>query len=70
MTYQEKIAGLGELTPDTRGALTRDAELLHDWVTRPRNSFWGMGSHTLEQVREIYAFVESMRDAPRVPDHD
>ncbi|WP_410810056.1 GNAT family N-acetyltransferase [Micromonospora sp. 067-2] len=59
MTYQEKIAGLGELTlltvePD------RHAELLHSWVTQPRNSFWGMGSHTLEQVREIYAFVDGL----------
>ncbi|WP_328423089.1 acetyltransferase [Micromonospora sp. NBC_00389] len=59
MTYQEKISGLGELSlvtvqPDLH------AELLHSWVTRPRNSFWGMGSHTLEEVREIYAYVDSL----------
>ncbi|PWR09265.1 siderophore biosynthesis protein [Micromonospora acroterricola] len=59
MTYQEKIPGLGEMSlvtvePD------RHTALLHDWVTRPRNSFWGMGSHTVEQVREIYAFVDSL----------
>ncbi|MBM0274592.1 GNAT family N-acetyltransferase [Micromonospora tarensis] len=59
MTYLEKIAGLGDLSlltvdPD------RHAALLHDWVTRPRNSFWGMGAHTLDQVREIYAFVDSL----------
>ncbi|MEV1316096.1 GNAT family N-acetyltransferase [Micromonospora arborensis] len=59
MTHLEKIAGLGELSlvsvdPD------RDAALLHDWVTRPRNAFWGMGSHTLEEVREIYTFVDGL----------
>ncbi|MFF0366920.1 MULTISPECIES: GNAT family N-acetyltransferase [unclassified Micromonospora] len=59
MTYQEKIPGLGELSLVTVDP-DRHAELLHVWVTRPRNSFWGMGSHTLEQVREIYAFVDSL----------
>ncbi|MCG5439309.1 GNAT family N-acetyltransferase [Micromonospora foliorum] len=59
MTYQEKIAGLGELSLVTVDP-ERDAALLHGWVTLPRNSFWGMGSHTLEEVREIYAFVDSL----------
>ncbi|MEU8326919.1 GNAT family N-acetyltransferase [Micromonospora sp. NPDC048839] len=59
MTQLGKVAGLGELSlltvdPD------RHAALLHDWVTRPRNSFWGMGSHTLDEVRDIYAFVDSL----------
>lgn len=59
MIYLEKPADLGDLSlvpvdPD------RHAELLHGWVTQPRNSFWGMGSHTVEQVREIYAFVDSL----------
>ncbi|MEU7608363.1 GNAT family N-acetyltransferase [Micromonospora sp. NPDC049204] len=59
MTHLGKVAGLGELSllavdPD------RHAALLHDWVTRPRNSFWGMGSHTLDEVRDIYAFVDSL----------
>ncbi|MET7820690.1 GNAT family N-acetyltransferase [Micromonospora zamorensis] len=59
MTYLEKIAGLGELSLVTVDP-DRHAALLHGWVTQPRNSFWGMGSHTLEQVREIYAFVDSL----------
>ncbi|MFF0118675.1 GNAT family N-acetyltransferase [Micromonospora arida] len=59
MTYQEKIDGLGELSLVTVDP-DRDAALLHGWVTLPRNSFWGMGSHTLEEVREIYAFVDSL----------
>ncbi|MFF0466909.1 GNAT family N-acetyltransferase [Micromonospora zamorensis] len=59
MTYLEKIAGLGELSLVTVDP-DRHAALLHGWVTQPRNSFWGMGSQTLEQVREIYAFVDSL----------
>lgn len=59
MTYQEKISDLGELSLVTV-APDRHAELLHGWVTRPRNSFWGMGGHTVEQVREIYAFLDGL----------
>ncbi|WP_433117419.1 GNAT family N-acetyltransferase [Micromonospora sp. CA-246542] len=59
MTYQEKITGLGEFTL-TPVAPARDAALLHRWVTLPRNSFWGMGTHTLDQVREIYTFVDGL----------
>ncbi|MBQ1043712.1 MULTISPECIES: GNAT family N-acetyltransferase [unclassified Micromonospora] len=59
MIHLESIPGLGELAlapvrPD------RDADLLHGWVIRPRNRFWGMGSHTVDQVREIYAFVDGL----------
>ncbi|WFE42690.1 GNAT family N-acetyltransferase [Micromonospora sp. WMMD998] len=38
----------------------RHAELLHGWVTLPRNSFWGMGSHTLDEVREVYTFLDGL----------
>ncbi|KAB1935729.1 acetyltransferase [Micromonospora sp. ALFpr18c] len=59
MTYLEKIDGLGDLSLVTVDS-DRHAALLHRWVTRPRNAFWGMGSHTLDEVREIYAFVDSL----------
>ncbi|TYB95316.1 acetyltransferase [Micromonospora sp. WP24] len=59
MTYQEKIPDLGELSlvtvnPDAH------ADLLHAWVSQPRNSFWGMGTHSVEQVREIYEFIDGL----------
>lgn len=59
MIHLERIPGLGELAlepvrPD------RHAELLHGWMVRPRNRFWGMGSHTVDEVREIYAFVDGL----------
>lgn len=42
------------LDPDT------DADVLHGWFTQPRAAFWGMGDHTRVQVRDTYAFVESL----------
>jgi hypothetical protein len=34
--------------------------VVHSWVTKPRNRFWGMPEHTVEQVEEIYAFVAGL----------
>jgi hypothetical protein len=34
-----------------------DAGTLHDWVTRPYASFWGMGSASVEDVRRAYAAI-------------
>ncbi|MCP2282001.1 penicillin amidase [Promicromonospora umidemergens] len=42
------------LDPDT------DADVLHRWFTRARAAFWGMGEHTRDEVRDTYAFVESL----------
>lgn len=59
MIYQEQIPDLGDLTlepvrPD------QHAVLLHGWVTLPRNAFWGMGGHSLDDVREIYTFLDGL----------
>ncbi|GAB2493511.1 hypothetical protein GCM10027063_36360 [Promicromonospora xylanilytica] len=40
--------------PDT------DADLLHGWFTRPRAAFWGMRDRTRDEVRDTYAFVDSL----------
>lgn len=37
-----------------------DADVLHRWFTQPRAGFWGMGDHTRDEVRDTYAFVESL----------
>ncbi|MCC8476911.1 GNAT family N-acetyltransferase [Streptomyces globisporus] len=57
--HEQKIEGFGtvRLVPVDPAA---DAELLHGWVTEERSRFWGMADHTLEQVREIYEFVDSL----------
>ncbi|XUZ24546.1 GNAT family N-acetyltransferase [Streptomyces sp. RMIT01] len=57
--HEQKIEGFGtvRLVPVDPAA---DAELLHGWVTEERARFWGMADHTREQVREIYAFVDSL----------
>ena len=40
--------------PDT------DADVLHDWFKEPRATYWGMREHTRDDVRDTYAFVESL----------
>ncbi|MBP1783962.1 MULTISPECIES: GNAT family N-acetyltransferase [Micromonospora] len=59
MIHLESISGLGALALEPLRP-ERDAGLLHGWVIRPRNRFWGMGSHTVDQVRDIYAFVDGL----------
>lgn len=34
-----------------------DAALLHGWVSEDRAEFWGMQEHTLEDVRDTYAWI-------------
>ncbi|MEU1603007.1 GNAT family N-acetyltransferase [Micromonospora matsumotoense] len=53
------IDGFGEVSirpvaPD------RDVAVIHDWVTRERSRFWGMGDASLERVREIYTYLDSL----------
>jgi RimJ/RimL family protein N-acetyltransferase len=38
----------------------RDAEVVHPWVDDERARFWGMVGHTVDEVREAYAFVDSL----------
>lgn len=35
-----------------------DAALLHDWVTQPRATFWGMLARDLEEVEAIYTYID------------
>ncbi len=37
-----------------------DAPLVHGWVTQDRARFWGMTDKTVEEVRDTYAFVDSL----------
>ncbi|MDG4819314.1 GNAT family N-acetyltransferase [Micromonospora sp. WMMD956] len=59
MTYQETLPGLGELSLVEVDPQAH-AELLHGWVTQPRAVYWGMGGYTVEEVREVYAFVDGL----------
>ncbi|MCX4390213.1 acetyltransferase [Micromonospora peucetia] len=59
MTHQEKIPDFGELSLVVLDPKAH-AELVHGWVTEPRAAFWGMGSHSVDEVREIYEFVDSL----------
>lgn len=37
-----------------------DAPLIHEWATQPRARFWGMADKSVDEVRDIYAFVDSL----------
>lgn len=37
-----------------------DAPLIHGWVTQERARFWGMTEKTEEEVRDVYAFLDSL----------
>lgn len=59
VVYEEKVEGFGvfALTPVDPAA---HAPLLHGWVTLPQNRFWGMGDHSVDEVREVYAFLDGL----------
>ncbi|WP_043175112.1 GNAT family N-acetyltransferase [Streptomyces sp. NRRL B-24484] len=57
--HEEQLPALGavrivELDP------AADAGLVHRWVTEPRARYWGMLDADREQVRETYAYVDSL----------
>lgn len=37
-----------------------DLDVLHGWVTAPRARFWGLSELTRDELRETYAFVDSL----------
>jgi penicillin amidase len=59
IVFSEKLAGLGELIMIPLDPAAH-APVVHSWVVKPRNRFWGMGDHSVEQVEEIYAFVDGL----------
>lgn len=36
----------------------RDAATIHAWVVEDRARFWMMGDHTVEEVREVYTWID------------
>jgi RimJ/RimL family protein N-acetyltransferase len=37
-----------------------DLDVLHEWVTRPSARFWGLGHLSREELRDTYAYVDSL----------
>ncbi|MEU9292820.1 GNAT family N-acetyltransferase [Streptomyces sp. NPDC048266] len=57
--YVHRVEGFGTVTVrpvEPEG----DAPLLHGWVNEERAAFWGMVGTTVEQVRDIYAHLDSL----------
>jgi len=57
--YQEELEGLGllrllPLVPE------EDADLIHSWVKEERARFWGMNGWSRDEVRDVYAFLDSL----------
>ncbi|WP_282697959.1 GNAT family N-acetyltransferase [Streptomyces sp. CC208A] len=57
--HVQTVEGFGTVTlrpvaPDA------DAPLVHAWVNEERARFWGMNGTTVEQVRDIYAHLDSL----------
>jgi penicillin amidase len=57
--YEEKLPGLGRFRL-VRIDPAAGAPLLHHFVTRPHTRFWGMAGHTVDEVREVYEFLDSL----------
>ncbi|MEU8620848.1 GNAT family N-acetyltransferase [Streptomyces sp. NPDC048623] len=57
--YTRTVEGFGTVRVD-RIDPGADAPLLHAWVNEERARFWGMHGTTVEQVREIYAHLDSL----------
>jgi penicillin G amidase len=57
--YDEMLPGLGHvwLVPVKPAA---HAALLHGFVTQRHTAFWGMSEYTLDEVREVYEFLDSL----------
>ncbi|WP_329419549.1 GNAT family N-acetyltransferase [Streptomyces sp. NBC_01268] len=57
--YARTVEGFGSVRVD-RIDPEQHAELIHRWVNEERARFWGMNGTTVEQVREIYAHLDSL----------
>ncbi|MEU8656656.1 GNAT family N-acetyltransferase [Actinoplanes philippinensis] len=59
IVFSEKLPGLGELTMIPLDPAAH-APVVHSWVIKERNRFWGMSEHTVADVEEIYGFVDGL----------
>ncbi|MFF0753831.1 GNAT family N-acetyltransferase [Streptomyces sp. NPDC004267] len=57
--HLQTVEGFGTVRVD-RIDPDADAPLLHRWVNEERARFWGMHGTTVEQVRDIYAHLDSL----------
>ncbi|MFG2331396.1 GNAT family N-acetyltransferase [Streptomyces sp. NPDC048604] len=57
--YEQTVEGFGTVRVE-RIDPDRDATLIHGWVANERARFWGMKDTTVEQVRDVYAHLDSL----------
>lgn len=56
-TYTARVPGFGRLSLHPLDPVG-DAALVHGWVTQDRARFWMMQDRTVEEVRDIYAWID------------
>ncbi|MFW6776039.1 GNAT family N-acetyltransferase [Nocardioides sp. CPCC 205120] len=55
--HERRVPGLGHLTLAELDPAT-EAEVVHAWTREERARFWMMGDKSLEEVRDIYAWID------------
>jgi hypothetical protein len=53
------VDGLGRITTSVLDP-DGDLDTMHAWVTGPGTKFWGLGDLSREELRDTYAFVDSL----------
>ncbi|WP_062052639.1 GNAT family N-acetyltransferase [Aquimarina longa] len=51
--FYKTIKGLGDISLRLLD-IENDIEIIHNWVTKPYATYWGMQDHTLEEVKQAY----------------
>ncbi|MER5886370.1 GNAT family N-acetyltransferase [Streptomyces sp. NPDC001941] len=57
--YVQEVEGLGTVRVDPVDP-DADAPLIHSWVSAERARFWGMRGASPDEVREVYAHLDSL----------
>lgn len=57
--YEEDLPGLGRLRLLRLGP-EQDADLVHSWVREERARYWGMNGWSRDEVRDVYAFLDTL----------
>lgn len=60
VAYEESVEGFGTFRIARLDPAGADIDVLHSWVSEERARFWGMTGLGREEVREIYAHLDSL----------
>ncbi|MFI5692231.1 GNAT family N-acetyltransferase [Kribbella sp. NPDC051586] len=58
-SYTVAVDGFGTVRVEEADP-ERDLDLIHEWVTAERATYWGMGERSRAEIAEIYEFLDSV----------